>query len=112
MDAVKFIEERNRMCRSCDDCNECPAKEKECECYDITTMNYGSIVHIVEEWSAENPRKTRQSALLELFPNVHLDGNGIVDIDSCKIDESGAKLCPRSESCSECRKKFWLQEVE
>lgn len=112
MDAVKFFKERNRMCRFYDDCNECPAKVSGCECYDISTMNYGSIVHIVEEWSAENPSKTRQSVLLELFPNVQLDGNGIVDIDSCKIDESGAKLCPKNHSCADCRREFWLQEVE
>lgn len=112
MDAVKFFEERNRMCRFYNDCNECPAKEKKCECHDITTMNYDSIVHIVKEWSDANPRKTRQSVLLELFPNVKLDGDGIVDIDSCKIDESGAKLCPKNHSCADCRREFWLQEVE
>lgn len=109
MDAVKFFEERNRMCRSYDDCNKCPAKEKECECYDIITMNYDSIVHIVEEWSAANPRKTRQSALLELFPNVKLDGDGIVDIDSCKIEKYKAKLCKKN--CAECRRTFWSEEI-
>ena len=115
MDAVKFIEERNRMCKSFDNyCYDCPAWYGSCKLETGTYLKCEADkqVEIVKEWSAAHPRKTRQSALLELFPNAHLDGNGIVDIDSCKINEIGASLCSEHKTCSECRREFWSQEVE
>lgn len=112
MDAVKFFEERNRMCRFYDDCNECPAKEKKCECYGVTTMNYDSIVHIVEEWSAANPRKTRQSVFLEQWPNVKMNA-GVVSIAPCYLDRSKyQKTECTSADCNKCRREFWMQEVD
>lgn len=71
MDAVKFIEERNRMCNSFDaGCNGCPAFNA-CEddlCCAVgqgSTLDATAQIAIVEEWSAAHPRKTRQSVLLE-----------------------------------------------
>lgn len=67
MDAVKFIKERDRMCRfyhHAGDCYQCPAKD--CECSALEGMvDDDNIVTIVEEWSAAHPRKTRQSVFLE-----------------------------------------------
>ncbi len=62
MDAVKFLQERARMCKSMNgDCNQpCPitnwcgrGKKRQAEfAHDI--------VSAVEAWSAAHPRKTRQ----------------------------------------------------
>lgn len=71
MDAVKFIEERNRMCESFGDgCTGCPAsnacKNELCCAFDLgSTMDATAQIAVVEEWSAAHPRKTRQSVFLE-----------------------------------------------
>lgn len=63
MDAVKFIKERNRMCRSFGwSCGGCPADKNTC-CDPFEWRE--ELVTIVEKWSAEHPRKTRQDVFLE-----------------------------------------------
>lgn len=97
MDAVKFIEERNRMCGTMSE---------------VWGVDAAQIVKNTEEWSAAHPRKTRQSVFLEQWPNCMLDSNGAVGICprnvekncSCKLDCAGA--------CPDCRREFWMQEVE
>lgn len=115
MDAVKFIKERDRMCRfyhHAGDCYQCPAKD--CECSALEGMvDDDNIVTIVEEWSAAHPRKTRQSVFLEQWPCAKVDDTGILCIYPCDLDKSEAsgKNCD-GFSCSDCRREFWLQEVE
>ena len=99
MDAVKFIEERNRMCST------------------IVTMcsaiNANEQIAIVEKWSAEHPRKTRQSVFLEQWPCAKVDDNGVLCIYPCDVDRpiASSKNC-NGTSCSDCRREFWMQEVE
>lgn len=110
MEDWEFFEERYRMCKSFDKCADgCPAFDDFCTVKNEFLTDKG--IEIVKEWSATHPRKTRQSALLELFRNVKLDDNGIVDIDTCKIEKYRAKFCPRSKNCSECRRAFWSEEI-
>ena len=111
MDALEFIRERNRMCQSFgDECENCPAnKDRFCIAFNVDE----EIVPIVEKWSKENPRKTHQSIFLEQYPNAKRV-NGIVlfcpkMIDtcfSCPIDSNVDIDCP------DCRREFWMQEVE
>lgn len=82
MDTVKFIEERNRMCKSFDaGCEECPAfnvweHELSCAVGQLSTLDATAQIAIVEAWSAAHPRKTRQSVFLKMFPNVMLNDKG------------------------------------
>lgn len=117
MDAVKFIEERNRMCKSFGNrCIGCPAHDVCADGYccavDLeSTLDATAQIAIVEKWSAAHPRKTRQSVFLEQFPNA-------------KIVEGALAICPynlglidKCESeverlCSDCRREFWMQEVK
>lgn len=113
MDAVKFIKERDRMCRfyhHAGDCYQCPAKD--CECSALEGMvDDDNIVTIVEEWSAAHPLKTRQSVFLEMFPNADVDATGVLFISPCKIDKTlHGPLC--KPGCDGCRREFWMQEVE
>lgn len=116
MDAVEFIRERNRMCRAFGkSCDGCPAVyENGWGCDDDAWDE--KLVDTVEKWSAAHPRKTRQSVFLEQFPNIELDRNGIINISSCKVDpkqySSNGKNCCKFQACSECRREFWMQEVE
>ena len=106
MDAVKFVEERRRMF----------AVTGENPKYSLFNMNTCAedVVKEVEEWSAAHPRKTRQSVFLEQWPEAEIDKCGRL------------RLCPKLISadcrdkygncsnriCSDCRREFWMQEVE
>lgn len=118
MDAVKFVEERRRMCKSFGDkCTRCPAlKVHENELYcavDIrSTLDDTAQVAIVEGWSAAHPRRTRQSVFLEQYPEAYVaKSTGLSDIQPCFIDKT---LNPRGcvKKCVDCKREFWMQEVE
>lgn len=117
MDALEFLRERNRMCNSYDGCKGCPFDDSKCVIDStISDEDCKRIVATVEQWSKEHPHKTRQSVLLEQFPNVRLDTNEIIDISPCRVDPiqfpSNGKDCCKFQSCSDCRREFWMQEVE
>lgn len=106
MDAVKFIEEHRRM-------------------YKVTgkhlpTLAEGipaeDVVKEVEEWSAAHPRKTRQSVFLEQYPEALVLDGGTLSV--CPVlfsseyrNAYGGCASPYG-SCDECRREFWMQEVE
>lgn len=123
MDAVKFIEERKRMCESFGNrCTGCPAfnacKDGSCCSVDLeSTLDAMAQVAIVEEWSAAHPCKTRQSEFLKIYPDATIDSDtGTIIICPATLsnshkDEDG--VCnQRGVWCSDCQRKFWLQEVE
>ena len=111
MDAIEFIKERNRMCKSFGDgCSNCPADRNRC----CNTFEWKEeLVPIVEKWSAEHPRKTRQSEFLKQFPYAECS-NGIVMICPKVINTSFSCALSVDENitCPDCRREFWLQEVK
>lgn len=123
MDAVKFIEERNRMCRSFNGCGECPAFEFAdnkifCAVGRESTIGAAAQITIVEEWSAAHPRKTRQDVFLKHYPDAPRDNDNLltacpkcVDANvSCDIDKNAT--VKKLKRCDGCRREFWMQEVE
>ena len=119
MDAVKFIEERKRMCESFGDCcYGCPAWDGSCKLETGTYIKCAADkqVEIVKEWAAAHPRKTRQSVFLEQWPDTQLDENGNVIIcpkQLCRGEEFNKLLAAcRGTNCYECRRKFWGKVVE
>ena len=114
MDAVEFLKEKERMCRSynCESCVKCPCDDinngfdMTCDC--LEAENPERFVDIVERWSNEHPKKTRQGEFLKMFPNA-------------KIEEGCLLICPihcdKNEKCGagrcvDCRKKYWLSEID
>ena len=106
MDAVKFIEETRRM-------------------YKVTgkhlpTLAEGipaeDVVKEVEEWSAAHPRKTRQSVFLEQYPEARIGNHGVLLVCPCPISAShrnaGGGCATIGRRCDDCRKEYWMQEVE
>ena len=106
MDAVKFIEEHRRM-------------------YKVTgkhlpTLAEGipaeDVVKEVEEWSAAHQRKTRQDVFLEQWPETYILGDGYLDV--CPLEVSAAHrdvdgdCAIYNRLCTDCRREFWMQEVE
>lgn len=123
MDAVKFIEERNRMCKSfgpkCKGCPASNANEDElwgCAVAQESTLDATAQIAIVEEWSAAHPRKTRQSVFLEQYPGTILDVFGVLRLCPARISAAYRNddgECKNPEKvCSNCRSEFWMQEVE
>ena len=98
MDAVKFIEERNRMCGTMSE---------------VWGVDAVQIVKNTEEWSAAHPRKTRQSVFLERYPQADIDNTGLLILCPKRIsaDIRVTADCLR-QGCSDCRREFWMQEVE
>lgn len=123
MDAVKFIEERDRMCKSFGvSCQGCPAfgAGEDVLCCAVekeSPLDATSRIAIVEEWSITHPRKTRQSELLKIFPDAVIDANtGAVLICPATIsnsyrDEEG--ICKQiGVYCCDCQSRFWFEEIE
>lgn len=117
MDAVKFIKERSRMCKSFNRCSDgCPAWGGSCKLETGTYLECEAEkqVEIVEEWAAAHPRKTRQSVFLEQYPDAKIDSDGVIAIcptafSSAYRDDIGKCAWV---SCAKCRREFWMQEVE
>lgn len=116
MDALKFIEERSRMCKlfspGCEGCRIDEAKPVMSECVLWMIENPEKAVEIVERWSQEHPRKTRQDVFLEQWPEAELV-DGIIDVKPCRL-VAAFRLWQECHKtfCYDCRRKFWMQEVE
>lgn len=118
MDAVKFLEERSRMCGKLH-CYECPLywhnkQDNIMECHILSEDNAAQSVAVVEKWSEEHPRKTRQSEFLERWPAARLDERGVLAILPCLMDTIRygglGDTCVRGMSCTDCRKEYWGKE--
>ena len=118
MDTVRFIEERNRMCKSFDTgCKWCPAFNAEDECCcavgQESTLDATAQVAIVEKWSTEHPRKTKQDVFLEQWPNAKVFVDGVLDI--CPLELEECYTCQSTDlkmRCQSCRRDFWMQVVK
>lgn len=117
MDAVKFIQERNRMCATYTpkNCEGCPADNYGREgiaCIMIDKIDADRLVPIVEEWSATHPLKTQQSIFLEQWPKARIDTDGV--LCACPINFVYNHPCFsefNGSGCSDCRREFWGQEA-
>ena len=114
MDAVEYVKQRERMCDYYSDCDKCPAKEV-IGCANITKIS--QMVPIVEKWAKEHSVKTRQSEFLKQWPDAEIGDDGLPSVAPCQLykdieekDENG--VCCKNLECAECRRDFWLKEVE
>lgn len=95
------------MCKSSSDCAKCEYHGDKCN----NVIDFlEKTVAAVEQWSKEHPRKTRQDVFLGQWPETKLF-DGIIDIKPCSLVASLRSECPKT-SCYDCRRKFWMQEVE
>lgn len=120
MNLTDFFKKQKRICnyytdRQCPDCSGCPIyaargvnTRSYNSCDDFILNNITEIVSLIEKWEKEHPAKTRQSALLEAFPNAPLDNDGVLILCPHNVGEQVECIY----ACSKCRKKFWMEEVE
>ena len=115
MDAVMFVKEWKRMCRSSKTCLSCSIGKiagVSTVCSNAVKKEPEKYVAIVEKWSAEHPIKTRQSEFLNMFPNAPLRENGSIAI--CPLDVDRDAKCSQKQGarCPDCQKEYWIAEVE
>lgn len=116
MDALEFLKTLRRMC-NCECCSQCEIGKRLIVVETCTAWRKAhpeEAVAIVEKWAAEHPIKTRQSEFLKLFPDAPIyPDTGLVRVSPCQVDRALCGNCPTGiDCCIECRKKFWLAEVE
>lgn len=119
MDAVNFIVTRDRMCKSfkdrCRGCEIANRMDGNESCNDYIKRCPAEAVAIVEKWSKEHPRKTRQSEFLKLFPRASMTADGVIAF--CPDSMDSEFECPRKTRdnidpiCGDCRREYWLAEV-
>lgn len=113
MDAVKFVKTLGRMCNvECINCEIWKRRSGGESCAVWQKNHPEEAVEIAEKWAKEHPIKTRQSEFLKLFPGVDVcKTDGCLTLNPCSVYEKMRKECA-GKLCSECRRAFWLAEVE
>ena len=112
-----------RMCNSYNGCNRCQLYHRNnkmnIECDDFITENPDKANEIILKWCKKHPVETRQGRFLKMFPNAKVRSDGVLDFPPCIIDKSeyieADCLCSTAHGfndCDECRKKYWLAEVD
>lgn len=113
MDMTEFFSELLRMCKSSSDCAKCQYNGGMC---DNAIELLEKTVAVVEKWSREHPRKTRQSVFLEQYPEAQIDDNDVLSVWPAVISPShrkdGGGCLNIHKVCADCRREFWMQEVE
>ena len=111
MDAVEFLDKVDRLSKR-------GSTEEKMRYNDYRTARDNTrAVKFVERWDAEHPVKTRQSEFLKQWPETKLMQDGIIKICPSAVsaayrEKDGSCAILRSGSCTECRREFWLAEVE
>lgn len=121
MDAIQFLKIVGRICKANDGkCDECPLDKYPCSAY-INRIRDAEpdsgieeMVNIADRWAKDHPFNTRQSQLLKMFPDARTDDAGILDYcpDAFIAKEISAEYCNKYNKCQECRKDYWLAEVD
>ena len=120
MEALEFLKEQKRMCNaysnSYNGCWDCPLVDSHCIVNHLASdEDNKKTVDVVEQWSKDHPRKTRQSVFLKKWPEAEIDENGVVGlcpmfISAAHRDSNGECNCPERQ-CRDCRREFWMKEV-
>lgn len=111
MDAIKFLEERKRMCEMHCKCTECSALLNNNQCIFSTPLGVAPVeqVKFLEEWSAAHPLVNRQMSFLSHYPNADIDDDGVLKVCP-KVVEGKNYVKPEtcgSVPCSVCRLAYW-----
>ena len=111
MDALKFLQEFDRMCNYYEDklCKGCPREGAPfCDVAELDKEGREKLISDVEQWSKEHPQRTRLQDFLEKYPSAPTETDGTPAI--CCIDLGYRKeVCdPIKESCVDC----WNMPVE
>ena len=118
MDAVEFVKTLGRMCNA--ECTRCEIWKRRSSfesCIVWQKKHPEEAVAIAEQWAKEHPAKTRQSVFLQQYPEARLSEDGILLMCPRTISaeyRNEDNSCNRANygTCADCRREFWLAEVE
>lgn len=110
MDAVEFLDKVDRLSKR-------GSTEEKMRYNDYRTAGDNTrAVKFVERWDAARNIKTRQSVFLQQWPEASIDDLGVLKVCPSPISTSHRNAhggCTYSGGkCSDCRREFWMQEVE
>lgn len=115
MDAIKFLKTLRRMCNC--ECHKCEIWKRisgfeSCTVWRKTHPE--EAVAILEQWANEHPVKTRQSVFLEQYPEAAISKDGAIAICPLEISAAYSGACNKGnpDVCADCKRQFWLAEVE
>lgn len=112
MDAVEFVKTLGRMCNvECIKCEIWKRRSGGESCTSWQKTHPEEAVAIVEQWAAEHPVKTRQSVFLKHYPGARITIDGYLHACPMEVFSDTGINCA-AQTCSECRKAFWLAEDE
>ena len=115
MDAVEFLKTLCRMC-NCErhKCTFGKRLSVFVTCTVWRKTHPDEAVAIVEKWAKEHPVKTRQSVFLEQYPEAAISKDGAIVICPLEISAAYSGACNKgnSDACADCKRQFWLAEVE
>ena len=78
--------------------------------------DYEGMVEAAEQWAAEHPAKTKQSVFLEQYPEAMLTEDGVLALCPIAISSEcsgeNGRCVSFNRKCGNCRREFWLAEVE
>lgn len=106
MDAVEFLKQYSKMVAFGVQPFKVPSN-----------LPHEEIVSRVEQWAKEHPVKTRQSEFLKRYPEAEIGDDGHPSVDPCQLHKEMANVeihdgyCNKY-GCDECRRDFWLKEIE
>ncbi len=108
-----------RMCKFYKNSNDCALAKSTAICQVFIEEHPDKANEIILKWCEEHPIKTRQDEFLKMFPNAKVRSDGVLDFPPCIIDKSkhieADCLCSTAHGfndCDECRKEYWLAEVD
>lgn len=106
-----------RMCKTFEDCKDCPLNRGLCYVNLLNKEELDEANEIILKWCKKHPVETRQDRFLKMFPNTKINSDGIIMISPCTLE--GGETIPKNFPCSpctddcvECRKEYWLAEVK
>ena len=114
MDAVEYVKQRERMCGHYVHCGDCPVGDYQ----GCTSLNeIPKMVPIVEKWAKAHPVKTRQDEFFNQWPDAEIGYDGLPTVAPCQLNIEllqcdSQEDCENRGVCAECRRDFWLKEVE
>lgn len=119
MDAVDFIKTRARMCSAYENCGACSLCDFCAQDYSeqVTYQVAEQAIANVEQWAKEHPVKTRQSEFLKMWPDAEIGDDKLPNVAPCQLDvklihSEFPEDCESRGLCVECRRDFWLKEIE
>lgn len=104
-----------RMCKNIKECEDCPLgvnnNGEGIACSYLMMKVPDKANEIILKWCEEHPVETRQDRFLKLYPNSLIDGDNVSHICPRYINKQF--ICQEPEKrCCDCRKEYWLAEVD